>query len=153
MQAGKITRKQEDKIFSVICGAYSSHISGLYPVKLYKGVFLKRFLPDKKALCHTKKFLWRQLKCIIFLQKGTTVTLAIIRKYTSEPEKQPQKQRIFARISTAHAQNFAKCGTSGAMNQKKNFFRIAGAAITAAIISKSQKNILGGTKNGNYLVS
>ena len=79
------------------------------------------------------------------MQKDTTATLEIIPKYTLETERQRQKQRSFARIFTARAQNFAKSGTSVAMNRNKNFFCIVEAAIIAAIISKSQtKNILGG---------
>lgn len=68
--------------------------------------------------------------------KGYDVTLAIIQRYTLEPEKQRQKQRSFARTFTAHAKNTVKYGMNAATNQKNSIFHIVEAAIIAAIISK-----------------
>ena len=52
------------KKISVICGAYSSHISNLYLIRYARAFFSSVFYQIKKALCHTKNFLGRQLKCL-----------------------------------------------------------------------------------------
>ena len=54
--------------------------------------------------------------------------------------KQRQRQRNFVRTFTARVQSFAKSGMNVAMNRKKNFCHIVGAAIIDVIISKSQAN-------------